>query len=172
MCASRRFFGTTRVSSRAMPSELTEIRRQLAEIAAKLPQRKRKPDPNPCIVLRVTPAELAALDAACAARGVTRSALLRDTTLAAIGVAIRPRGEFPGFKRHRKPDRFDDGKTNLPERDKASVREDAARRAMQAGLERQAALRDGGFAPIPAPTMQGMISDAASDRFRDKPGGR
>jgi hypothetical protein len=135
-----------------MPSELAEIRRQLAEIASKLPKPKRNPDTRPVVVFRATPDEYAVIEAAAVQRGVTRSQLVRDIVLAGLGTVAQPRQSMPAFRNRRKPDHFDDGKSDV--RELARVAH-TTRLAARSALDAYHAAKEG--APAAAPL--GMMTE-------------
>ncbi len=152
-----------------MPSDIEEIRAVLADLIAERRKPKRRKDPRQALNFRLSPEELALVDAEARSRGVCRSDLVRIALSAVLQQDLRiVRDTPPGLKRftiRRKPDRFDDGKTDTLARDQAIERDTAGRRAMMLTLEAQALMREHNAVALPAlaseRSQQGMMSDAA-----------
>lgn len=152
-------------TSVGMPSELEALRQEIAALRDAIkPRQSRRSTPQTCLRLRLDRTDYAMMQAEAERRGVTVSDLTREGLASVLPRALRPPAEKPAnFRKHRKLDRFDDGKAPVREMAAADIRQDAARRAMQLGLERQRVLREADSALAPAtPAMSGKMSDAPS----------
>lgn len=150
-----------------MSAELEEIRRELAEIKARIrPRRARSIDPCLMVHCRLTRAEVSAVDAAAQSRGMARSELIRHCLAEVIGCEIQPRKEIPPqFRARKKLDRFDDGKAPVREMASAEERSAKAREAVRLGYAAREAMAEAGLAPEVvsrerALSQRGMMADA------------
>lgn len=145
-------------------AELQAIRQELAEIRAALPApRKRKPDHRCIFSCRFELDEVAAIDAAAAQKGLSRSEFVRATLASVVGFVVATRNEQPPQLRHarnrRKPSHFHDPKSPI-ERDTREI----ARQAVSHGLKAKSLMREldaATSAPVPA----GMLTETAAVRI-------
>jgi hypothetical protein len=140
------------------------VRQEIVDALKSGKPRNRPKDNRPIITARLFPEEIAALDAAALARGLSRSQMIRACLQTVIPNGLRTRKEIPAPLQHaqnrRKARHHRDPATD----DRA--REQAQRRAVSltiAAKQAQAEARE--FHPPDMPAISpGMLSDAAGRR--------
>lgn len=146
-----------------MPSELEALRQEIAALRDVIkPRQSRRSTPQTCLRLRLDRADYAMMQAEAERRGVTVSDLTREGLASVLPRALRQPAETPpAFRKHRKLDRFDDGKSPVSEMQASAARQDAARRSVQLGLAARAAAEQAGAASVTAAHVAGgKMSDA------------
>lgn len=146
-----------------MPITIEALAAELAELRAIVSNPRKRKDKRRSLCLRLSHEEMALVDAAARDKGVCRSDLVRLALNNVLPVALPTERKIPpGFERMRvryKPDRFDDGQTDH------ARNASAGRRALAAGLEREAALRSVDAA-VRSPNE--MLAQPATSKFSGK----
>jgi predicted DNA binding CopG/RHH family protein len=136
------------------------VRQEIVDALKSGKARNHPKDTRPIVTVRLFPEEIAALDAAALARGLSRSKIIRLCLEQVIPEVIRPRQEVPPqFQRghnRKKARHYRDPATD----DRA--REEAGRKAVHHALEARRLLREADSAPVNV--AAGMLSDAAGRR--------
>ncbi|HXE51214.1 MAG TPA: hypothetical protein VN663_22745 [Ramlibacter sp.] len=156
-----------------MATDLDALAAKVAELLASKPK---KHDPRPILNCRVNADEMAMIDAAAAAKGYCRSDFVRWALNQVLPTVIPIERQIPEqlrrFMVRRKPDHFDDGKTDVRARTASEMR-DLAARAHAAQLDYRTALiaQDYATAGVVRPAAQsvpGMIGETPSRSLLDK----